>query len=689
MIARGIVLLSVFTWLIATALAFLVISARSDAAPLGTAATVTVTTWDGDTSASELNDLLAEFAATERISFAKEVPDFAERATVRHLYLVAGDADGLGSRLLDGGMDDFGGSVTTHVHPFAELGDRSPVGNYDVFGDPANARRLQGFLSSHGTTAISSPVTTTASIGRPTALLAAVYVLLIVAVVAAFGVSHTRAYAVARLQGLSRVSMLLADCRRFAPPWAVAGAASLLAAAALGALRYGTGGVPAFLSWAAMLGLAFTAIAVATLILVLLMATSIEIQPALKGELPTGALTVLAYGLRLSAVVVTLGTTAATLSLAADVTERDRSADAFARLGTLSSVSLGSAYTPEDEAALFTAVGPWLREADRAGELLLAAQQALPGTDPAWRGVTALYVNEAFLQRQPVHLAGGGRLTEADPNRITVVVPEHFGTPGASLLDELDLTALMSDTTTAEPAWSRSVARQQVFTFAPTGQTATSATVWDTRSATLTDPVIVVMPSARQPLSDSSYASFASQSGALLERPEDAAAAVSADPGLGRFVRGVTPVADSAAATLALQTSELHLASLTAVIGCIVIAMTGTAAALVHVSRSTRRIFVRHIHGSPFTATHRALLAAEAALLLATVAWLPVHVLSQRQQLQRWADTGAGSVPVALPTVTVEQWSAAGVLGLVTGGGALVALVLFHRRVLQQGSAVA
>ncbi|HEV7955980.1 MAG TPA: hypothetical protein VGP10_02355, partial [Marisediminicola sp.] len=674
MIARSLRLLIAVTWIVATFLAFIVVSARNDGAPLPATATITVRTWTGSSTLEDLRSAMEQYARHEQITFAQEIADFGNRGAVRHLYLADGDPQVPGATWLADGMGDFGGSRSTVVHPLRDLGTRSPLGAYDVFGDYGKAEELRTFLASRGMSVDLVELGRVGFVPRPVLLTVAVVALLIISMVGTFVVAGTRRYAVGRLHGLSYGSLLMIDLRRFAPTWAISGLAVLSLAGLVVLLRYGSPGIGLFLVTAGAIQLVLLLAAAAAHTLVLAMVVSVEMSPALKGELPARALTFTAYGLRLTAVVIALGTIATTLTLTADITARDRSRAAFERLGKTSTITLGNAYTIEDQNKLDETVGPWLRKVDREHDLLLSAQQVIGSSDPRWRGVHTLIVNDKFLAAQPVRLAGGGRVGAADPDHITVMIPDTRWDARTQLRSQLGLAAQLRPRTNIDYEWVRAAPDQRFFTYAPASGSSESEQVWNTTTTFVTDPVIVVMPSGRGWLSDGSYSAFASQGGALFGDPRIVGTAVRQEPRLERFVRGATPVADKAAAALTEQTALLRMSLFTAIISCFVVAMTGVAAALIHTRQMAQRIFVRHMSGWPFATIYRAILIFELTLLAGLLAWIPWRVAAQRRALEGWQATGA-PLPVDLPSVSPEQWAAIAALALVTSGGFLLSLV--------------
>ena len=226
------------------------------------------------------------------------------------------------------------------------------------------------------------------------------------------------------------------------------------------------------------------------------------------------------------------------------------------------------------------------------------------------------------------------------------------------------------------------------FTYAPASGPSESIQSWDATATYVAQPVLVVLPSDRGWLSDASYVAFASQGGALLTDPGILNEAVSKNAELERFVRGVTPVADKAAAALNDQSAQLRMALFTALIACIVVATSGIAAAMIHARRMAQRAFVRHLFGWRFLTIYRFTSVIEGIVLAALLGWIPWQLGAQRRALELWQTAGA-PLPVDAPSIDAGQVSAMALLALVTTGSFLLSLRSAHRRVVRGGASEA
>ncbi|GIH11517.1 hypothetical protein Rhe02_95840 [Rhizocola hellebori] len=690
MINRSARFLHLANWIAAVFLAFVLVVQWDEGSPLPARASLTVTAWDGSTALDDLRIQAAIFAKEHRITFGQEVVDFDQRHTMRHLYLVDGDPSVRGSDWLEGGYRDFTQSTTTRIDDFAQLGNRTPVGRYEVFGDAAKAFQLKDFFASHGVSAEVDELRTWRGIPAAIFLALSMMVFFSIAVVGAAVIAGTKSYGIAQLHGLSYASMLLADLRVGVIGWAVSGAAVAAGTSLALALYNGLASFGAFALQALLIDLLLTAIAFAANALVLLLIMQVGIQPALKGELPGRAASAMAYALRFSAVIVTVGTMATALDAGIDVAQRERSYHTYERLGDTSAVSLGNAYTLEDQTRLAASVGAWLRQQDRDRNIVLAGQAVLASADPVLNGRRVLYVNDAFLLDQPIRLAGGGNYSaQAAGNGLAVLVPPPLWDRGEDIVPDLGLDAALREDARGVACIRLEMAGgQEFFTYSAPSAAQGSAGSWASAQAYAPDPVIVVFPSAEGLLSDDAYTAFASAAELLFPSPSVVKEAVAGDEQLQRYVRAVVPVSEQVAIETQTLVREFRLALLTAGLGLLVLAITGIGVVLIYARRNSQLIFVRHVSGWRFAAAHRSLLAVEAAVLAVLIGLVPYQVWSQNQELEIYRQTGT-PLPIDPVSMTAGQWATIAIAALVTAGGVLAVLARTHRRVVHLGASEA
>jgi hydrogenase maturation factor len=334
----------------------------------------------------------------------------------------------------------------------------------------------------------------------------------------------------------------------------------------------------------------------------------------------------------------------------------------------MSALSLGNAYTLAEQKKLGDTVGGWLRTQDSAGHVVLAGQEVLRDPDPLLNGRSVLYVNEAFLADQPVRLASGGNYRVGDG--LDVIVP-------SSLRGHADVVTPSLETLLRQQTKFRAVEAadgQSFFTYAVPSSAGRPAGLPVLDQANVTDPLIVVLPSAKGLLSNDSYTAFASSAMVLFPRPAVVKDAVASDQALQTYVRAVVPLSEQAAVEQQTVARELRLALLTALIGMLVLVITGIGVVLIHSRRNAQLIFARHVNGWSFPAVHRSLFAVEAVVLAVVIGVVPFQVWKQNQELAVYQLTAG-------PTFSLT--AAVALLVALMVCGMLAALAHMHRQVVR------
>lgn len=126
--------LAIMACLLTPVIGYVATDAASSDCPDGTIATVHVTQWGAQTSAAEFHQKLMLHASESDITIGQVVVDMAAGRQVRHIYHTSNPHRGLL-------QSDFGESTTTILHPLDEVGMRSPVGEWVIYGD---ADKLDG-----------------------------------------------------------------------------------------------------------------------------------------------------------------------------------------------------------------------------------------------------------------------------------------------------------------------------------------------------------------------------------------------------------------------------------------------------------------------------------------------------------------------------------------------------------------
>lgn len=707
MVHKSIRLVHAVILVFSALLVFLLVAHMDEATPLEADASVTVTAWDQRESAAEAREAIADFAMKHEITVAQLVPDLTDHRSRRHLYLVNGDPAVSGETWLADGYPDFSRSVTTEVHRFEELADRTLVGRHLVFSGAGKAEELARFLETRGMT---SDWTSRWSLGTlndgygdssfADALL--MTGLVVITLTGAGVLLNTRAYGVSRLQGLSGLRILAGDLRQVARFWGLTAAAVAVTAVAALAVYNGLAGLVQYAIAVLVMGACLTAVAVAAHAVALAFTFRVGLLAAVKGELPGRTASIAAYAMRIPVLALVLMLSAKALTAGADLAERQRSFDAYTRIGQTSVITEGNAYTDEDRVRSERAIGGWLRKQDRAAHVILSARSPLDRSVSGGADRELLIVNEAFLDAQTVLDAQGKRYIAesvaqgADGGPVVrILVPKSLAGDKdaiARTVAEMPLTRDQSgqrqtaSKTRFQP--ERVADGQRIFAYSPDVNAPTQPESWQLDASFVQEPVIVVFPSRLGLLSDLSYTAFATQGGVLFPDPGWVQQARADDPQLARHIVAVTPVAEKVAEEMRTLLGEFRLIVFSAVAGAAVLVITGLGVCTIHARRNAQVIFSRHVSGWRFTATHRVLLCVEAALAVALLAWGPYQVWRDNRELAEFAQLG---IPAPFPpaVMTGADWIAAGSLVALCVGSVLWSLALLHRRIVREGASEA
>ncbi|MBP2322092.1 hypothetical protein JOF56_002477 [Kibdelosporangium banguiense] len=669
-------------WIFACFLSFTVVTHWDELAPLPARSAVTVTAWDKSTPTGELRSQIEQFMVDHAITGGRLTDDFAGEQRGRTLYL-AGTDPAVAEWLRDG-YTDFTRSLTTRVRPFAEAGDQEPTGVYVVLGDYAEAARLGDFLSSKGLV-VGERFDRWSLAGADRQLqddhvtILNMMMLVSVAIAAAGVLMGARSYSIKRLQGLGYASLLLSDVRHAARYWLTGGALIVGATTGFLLMYNGLAAFGSYLLTTLAIGCVLAVAAVGTHALALSVLMRLSVAASVKGELPARTASVVAYTLRVATVIATVVLVERAVATGLDIERREDALTAYTQLGSTSRIGLGSVWSAAEEKQATSVVGAWLRTEDRAGHLILAGRELVQDMGPL-RGRDLLYVNDNFLREQPIRLADGAKPAVGEP---TLFIP-------ADLWNDRDAVAplLPSSMSTVEFKQAMAASRQQVFTYTSKIDGPTAPGVANEDHSLATDPIVVFLPSQLGLLDGESFTAFATQGRVLFPNPQVVRDAIGADPGLRRFVVSVTPAATEAATAHNEVIRKFQLTLFGAAAGVLVLLVTGIGAVQIHTRRNAQLIFARHVSGWRFTATHRMLLAFEAAVLVVLVGWLPYQVWRVNSELAVFLRRGMIPPfdPVAL---SATAWVAISLLAALTVCGALAALIRAHHRMVRAGASEA
>ncbi|MFE3741183.1 hypothetical protein [Streptomyces sp. NPDC059134] len=701
MLHRGVTFAHAVILAFSALFSFLFLKSFEDQWALGHDAVVQVGESRDTSTSRAVGEALDAFARDHGVTVGRQEPDLTHPDRSRYLYL---SPAGPRADWLDSGYPAFSPGQTTLTRPLADLSDRDPRGLYYLFGDPGAVGPLIALLEEHGLTARQVRPASVEQIsfaygGGSLARSLIVIALVCVTMTGAGVLLNAKAYGVLRLQGMSLPGILARDLRRLARFWGVFAAVLALTTTALLAWYNHLAWFGLFTLLTAATAAAFTALTLATHAGTLALTARSGTLAALKGEIPARSTAVATYLVRVPALLLALGIAASVLQAGQDLSRRQDSFARYEQAGQASSVRFNGYLGAADSLRKLEAkVGPWLRAADADGELVLAGRKDIRGSRDG-QGIPVdglMVVNRTFLDHQKILGPDGRRYTRAtaegspgdagDAQRILLLVPRHLAAhtdrlkamvPG--LVSPPDPDRITPATIAALPTADG----QEIFTYNARGSYRPGQ---DRRAddSSLTDPVVVVVPNGADYISDKGYTAYASQRSIVFPDPADITAGIEARD-LRSEVIAVSPVAGDAAQAIREITADFRLQLFNLAIALAVLFVTGVGVVIVHTRKNAQRIFARHLHGWTFTSTHRALLAAEAAIVVLLASWIPLQVRQSNQGLARYEALG---IPAPRPPVTVTGLDLTVITGLVAVEiiATLAVLAFFHRRIIKEGS---
>ncbi|MFD5028751.1 hypothetical protein [Streptomyces sp. NPDC058373] len=693
MLHRGVKFAHALVLAFSALFSFLFLRSFEDQWTLGYDAVVQVTESRDTTTGSAIGKAVEAFARDHDVTVGRQELNLEHPDRSRDLYLT-----GTGPRAewIDGGYPTFSPGQATVTRPYAEISDRDPRGMYYLFGDPDAVGPFLELMQQQGLTAWHPQPASLDELSYSYAGSALAGSLIVVALVCltmtgAGVLLNAKSYGVLRLQGMSLPAILARDVRCLARPWM--GALVLVTVFTTGLLawynRLAWFGLFALL--AVGTALAFTALVLAAHAGTLALTARTGILAALKGEIPARSTAYAAYLVRIPALLLALGIAASVLQAGQDLTRRQEHLSVYEKVGDASAIRLnGYLGAPDALKQMETKIGPWLRHADGNGEIVLAGHRDLARSRDAQDIPAADFVvaNETFLAQQKI-LAPDGRPdpgTTGRKGRILLLVPEGltaFTDRLAALAPNLVSPSAPDQITRDQIDVRPTAADQEIFTYNARGSRAAGQDR-PSDASFLTDPVVAVLPNGSEYLSDKGYTSYASQRSIVFPDPTDITDGI-ATRGLRNEVVGISPVAADAAQAIRDITADFRLRVFNLAVALMVLLVAGIGVVIVHSRKNAQLIFARHIHGWTFTATHRTLLAAEAAIVTLLVCWIPYQVHQANQGLEQYAAMGIPA-PRDPVEITGQDLTVIAGLSLVEIATALTVLAVFHRRIVKEGS---
>ncbi|MFD5507670.1 bacteriocin-associated integral membrane family protein [Streptomyces sp. NPDC127051] len=701
MLHRGIKFVYAAVFAFSALVAFLFVRGLDEDYVLGHSAVVWVLDSDDSASGSDVARGVAAFAAEHKVTVAREVPDLRNPDGLRHLYLATGAPNSVAASWLKEGYPAFGRDLHTEVHPLAEIGQRDPRGYYYVFGPPAASDALVATFKNLGLRAsIHHPL----SFEELTPFYADSILVLSFAVVALAAITMTgasvllnaKAYGVLRLQGRSFTDILFRDLRQLAGFATIAATAVVAGALVVLALYNGLAWLGLFASVATGIAGLLVLLILAAHAAMLALTFRTDVLRALKGELPARAASTSAYLVRVPALLLAFSIATSTVLAAQDVLSRQDSRELYAKVGDTAAIRLNGSLGEEDTKTLEAKVGQWLRQSDAAGELIVAGRRDLQDLAPG-AGLPQgeiLIVNETFLDRQPFLDPAGRRYAPApkdgkspDSRPVRLIVPASLSRHAPTIAAEIPgtLSPGHRERIKADQIETLQAANgQQVFGYNAGEQVHTAARNTKEDRSLVHDPVLLVVPNGSTYLTDNAYTSFATQGGVVFPDPVDIQKGIDAKK-LQTYVIAIRPVGQNAALQMRDSVNDLRMQLFNLGIAVTVLIITGIGVCIVYSRKNAQAIFVKHISGWRFVASHRSVLSIEGILALLLVAWVPFQVWQQNRELEQY--TAAGIPAPSQPAqITALDLGLTGGLVALEAGAVLLALAVFHRRIVKEGA---
>ncbi|KAB1140571.1 hypothetical protein F7R91_35390 [Streptomyces luteolifulvus] len=689
MLHRGIRFVHAALLAFSAVLAFLFVRGLDEIAPLGNPALVDVFDSDDSVSAAKVARAVESFAAGRGVGIARDVTDLKNPDGVRNLYVASGGPDSLTVQWLDDGYPAFSSTFETRVRPLSGIAQQDPRGPYYVFGSPADADALKAEFAGLGLMATVSHPQSYAELSAmyaddPLFRAFCVVALAVLTMTGASVLLSAKAYGVLRLQGMSFAGILLRDLRQLAVFWLAA--AGIVVAAALTFLGFYNGFAwwGLFASVALVVAVLLVLVALAAHAAVLALTFKVDVLRALKGELPSRAASVSVYLVRIPALLLTLSIATNVALAGRDVLTRQENQDIYRTVGDAVSIRVNGAFAPHMD-QVNDHVGPWLRRADSQGKVLVAGRRDLQMSAPGAHlpAGEIFIVNDTYLSKQPV-LDPAGHRYRSTSRSVRVIVPASLSSQAPAITEaasgivdpgrgrDIPLETLTSRT------------GQRLFGYNTGAYVYNAAHGPDEDRSLVRDPVLVVVPNGSRFLTDDAYTAFATQAGVVFTDPDDVLNGIKTEK-LQDYVNAMSPVGQKTALDLRDATGELRLQIFNLVVSVLVLLIAGVGVCIIYARKNAQGIFVKRISGWRYLATHRFILAVEAAIAVIFASRVPFVAWEQQQELKEYAASGA---PAPFEPIRITALDVTLITSLVAFefGAVLLALAYFHGRIMKGGA---
>ncbi|MEV6533703.1 hypothetical protein AB0M86_29595 [Streptomyces sp. NPDC051639] len=695
MLHRGIRFVHAAILAFSAVLAFLFVRELDDSGVLGNVALVDVVDSDYSVSSIQVVKGIESFSAEHSIGVAREMADLKNPDGLRHLYVTSGSADSVTTTWLHNGYPAFSKNYETRVHPISEIENQDPRGSYYVFGSSTAADSLRVKFAELGLTAgVTHPLSYAELVDRysddPLLRALGVVALAALTMTGASVLLNAKAYGVLRTQGMGFASIFLRDLRQLAAFWLLAAGIGMAVISAFLGFYNSFAWIALYAAVSAGVAVLLTGLVLATHAAALALTFKVDVLGALKGELPSRAASISVYLVRIPALLLALSIATNVTLASRDVLTRQENRDIYGAVGDAVSIRLNGAFAMHMD-QLNGHIGPWLRQADASGEVVVAGRRDLQISAPGAHLPSGeiLIVNDTYLREQPVLDPEGHRYAPEtqtrkapDERSVRVIVPDSLSshaaaiTKAASLIIDPDLSRHIPIKTLSGKTG------QDLFGY-NTGTYVYNSAHGPTEDRSLMrDPVVVAVPNGSRFLTNDAYTAFATQAGVIFTDPDDALSAIK-EKKLQNYMNSVSPVGQKTALDLREAVNRLRIQIFNLVVSVIVLLIAGVGVALIYSRKNAQSIFVRHIGGWRYVAIHRFVLCVEVAIAVIFATRVPFQSWQQKQELAKFSAAGA---PAPFQPVHVSALDLAIITGLVVFefGAVLLALKYFHDRIVKR-----
>ncbi len=698
MLHRGIRFVHAAVLVFSAALAFLLVQALDESEPLGNSALVYALDSDNSVNSTQVIQAITSFSHEHHVVVAREISDLHDPDGLRHLYMTSGATDATAADWLKKGYPEFSRNYKTRVHPISEIAQRDPRGMYYVFGSSEAGVDLKSELDGLGlVTSVSHPLSYSELAdqysGDP--LLLAFYAVALAALTltGASVLLSAKSYGVLRMQGMSLADILIRDLRQLVLFWFLT--AGIVGSAALAFLGFynGLAWLGLFASIAAGIAALLTTVVLVTHAAALALTSKVGILRALKGELPSRSASVSVYLVRIPALLLTLSIATDVTLAARDVMARQENRGVYQEVGDAVSLRLSGAYAAHlDE--MDRRLGPWLRNADRKGEVIVAGRRDLQISAPGANLPSGefLIVNDTYLSKQPVFDPAGRRYeSEAasakvpDSRPVRLIIPESLGPHSQAIAKAASQIIDPAQRRNIPTETLKSRVNQRLFGYNSGAQVYNSAYGPTEDRSFVRNPILIVVPNGSRFLTNDAYDTYASQDGVIFPDPDDAFKSIEAQK-LQTYITAVSPVGQKVARDYKNSVGELRLQIFNLIAAMVVLLVAGVGICIIYSRKNAQSIFAQHVSGWRYVATHRFILAVEVAIAAVFATRVPFEAWQQNRELDKFAASGAPA-PFQPTHITALD------LGVITSivvlelGAVLIALAFFHRRVIKEAAA--